>query len=134
MHTRTGLYQLFDRLLVDYLPSITNRKSFVVNDISNDIQIHADRKKLTFAFENILETALRYTKNDCIRISASSLKDNIQITLKENRQRSYFEMEEAVEELESLAKETGACITINSNDNNGSIISFSFYNRVNAAG
>ena len=133
MHTRPGLYQLLDHVLINYLPSVTNRKSFIVNDINRDILVHADKKLLAFVLENILETALRYTKNDCIRISASSLKDTVLITLKENRQRSYFEMEEAIEELESLAKQTGGSITINSNDNNGSIISFSFFNRVNAA-
>ena len=132
MHTRPGLYQFLDHVLINHLPSITTRKSFIVNDISRDILVHADKKLLGFVLENILETALRYTKNDCIRISASSVKDTVLITLKENRQRSYFEMEEAIDELESLAQKTGGSITINSNDTNGSIISFSFFNHAKA--
>ena len=133
MHKHNGLYQLLDNVLLNYLPSITNRKSFIVNDISRELPVYTDRKILTSVFENILETALRYSKNDCIRISANCLKDTVLITLKENRQRSYFEMEEVMEELEALAKELAGCITINSNDHNGSIISFSFYNKVKAA-
>ena len=133
MPSRTALYPIINNAIGNHLSVATARKSFFINEVNKDLKVFAERMVLQQVIDHLLKAVVRFTKNDCIRVAATISDNSIVLTLRENRLRSYFEMEETTQLLHSLANKIGGCITVNSNDGTGSYIALSFYHEVNVA-
>ena len=133
MNSHTELHQLVNDVLNSFVPFAVSRKSFVVNDVSRNMKVYADKDILALVFGNLIKTTLNHAENDCIRVSADHFSDIIFLNVKENSQRTYAAVAESVAQMQYLAEKLGGCITVNSDGKSGASVSLSFYNAGKAA-
>ena len=133
MNTYTELHQLVNDVVNSFLPLAVSRKSFIVNDVNNNMKVYADKDILALVFGDLIKTTLTFAENDCIRVSANYFSDTVFLNVKENSQRTYAAVAESVERIQHLAIKLGGCITVNSDGNDGASVSLSFYNAMKAA-
>ena len=133
MNNHTDLHLLVNDVLNSILPLALSRKSFIVNDVSHNMIIYADKDILALVLGDLIKTTLAYAENDCIRVSANYFSDTVFLNVKETSQRPYAAVAESVERIQPLAEKLGGCITVNSDGSNRVSISLSFYNATKAA-
>ena len=133
MNSYTELHRLVNDVLNSFLPLAVSRKSFIVNDVTHNMKVYADKDILALVFGDLIKTTLTYAENDCIRVSANYFSDTVFLNVKETSQRTSAAMAESVEWIQHLAEKLGGCITVNSNGGEGASVSLSFYNASKAA-
>lgn len=133
MNTHTELHQLVNDVLNSFLPLAVSRRSFIVNDVTRNMKIYADKDILALVFGDLIKITLSYSENDCIRVSANYFSDTVFLNVKENSHRTYAAMAESVERIQYLAEKLGGCVTVNSDGGEGASVSLSFYNAMKAA-
>jgi hypothetical protein len=129
----SALQEVVNLVMDSLVPFATTRKSFLVNDIAPEIELHADKDMLALVVSDVLKTAIRHTENDCIRITAKSVRDSIFLNVKENGCRPYIAVAESMERIQPLAEKLGGFITVASSSHEGVTVAFSFYNGHKAA-
>ncbi|RXK60965.1 hypothetical protein ESA94_10955 [Lacibacter luteus] len=81
MKTQIYLKPVIGHVAASLLPVAVLRHSFFINDVSPDLQLLTDEKKVAAAVKKLLLEELLQTDYACIRISALLEKDLLQLTV-----------------------------------------------------
>ncbi len=122
------LNQLVSRLATGILPEAVRRKSFIINDIPHEFNISIDEKMLSSVLNGLLYTAVTYSENSCIRISARVYGNIILVYVKDTRRFTHHTMSDRLLQLQPLAQKMGGNVSITTHGREVSAIAFSFPN------
>ncbi len=133
MGTQNELHDLVDKVMTSLLPLATNRNNSFINEITSELEVHADRDQVAMVFGNLLQRAVGLTTNGCIRVSAKSYFDKILLDVKETSNLPFTEVADSMEPIQLLAQQLGGCISVINNPMSGTSVALSFHNGVRAA-
>ncbi len=128
-----ALHHLVDELLISLLPQTIRRKSFIVNDVKQEMLLSTDENILATVLSNLLDTTISHTQNNCIRVSAKFFGNITLIHVKDNDNRHDGAITNCMYQVEQLAEKLGGCITISNNKVNGTTVAFSIFNNQRVA-
>lgn len=79
MKNQMFLKPVISHVTTKLLPVAVLKHSFFINDVSPDLQLTTDEKKVAAAIKQLLLVELLHTDHACIRISASVEKGLLQL-------------------------------------------------------
>ncbi|OQP59473.1 hypothetical protein A3860_37635 [Niastella vici] len=120
-----SLYQLVDQLMNSFIPLAVNQHSFIINDVKETFQLHADEQVLAFVIGNLLNNAINCSHNACIRIEAESKPEGVQIRVRNNASNYYSTIAHGFSEVVAAARSLGGHINIYNQRHEGTVITFS---------
>jgi heptaprenylglyceryl phosphate synthase len=121
------------QLLVDRLVSSSQGIAFrnkinVVNDVSRDIHMIADKRKLVPIIDELLTTVVANGRNSKVHISADRFKDIIILNIQDRNNYNGYALAFSIMSIESQINEAGGSLTIDGKQKKIATISFSFPN------
>jgi C4-dicarboxylate-specific signal transduction histidine kinase len=119
------LHRLVDQLMVGLLPLVTGKKSFIINDVDQTFQLHADENLLAYVLGNLLSGAINGTENVCIRVEAVCNKEGVQIRVRNNGSYFYSTVSNGFSHVVQAARQLGGNISIYNQRNEGTTLAFS---------
>lgn len=121
-------HQFIGSLINGIMPLAVSRKNSIINEVSQESFIKADRDKLAFIISNLLDDAVRSTTNSIIHISALSGEriGLVQIQTSETDVRNTFSP--TIGKIRETAKRMGGSINIECSKSEGTLITFTFCN------
>ena len=99
-----------------------NKKSFIVNDVNEAFELHADEQVLAFIIGNLLSNAISSSDHVCIRLEAVKEPKGIQIRVKNNGANFYSTGAHGFSEVLAAARSMGASINIYNQKHEGLMI------------
>jgi signal transduction histidine kinase len=121
-------YQFIDRLVNGIMPLAISRKNSIVNEVSRESFIKADRDKLAFIISNLLNDAVHSTTNSIIHISALSGERIGIVQIKTSDTDLHHSFSTVIGKIQETAKKMGGGISIESVRSEGTLITFTFCN------
>ena len=128
-----SLHCLVDELMTDLLPMAISHRSFILNDISQELMISTDENMLAYVLWNLLKSAISSTPHKCIRVEAILTGGCTLIYVKDAGAYFYRTISHGYRQVQFVAEKLGGSISIATNKNNGTTIAFTIYNRPKAA-
>jgi hypothetical protein len=126
--TQKTLDHLVSLLTTSVLPTAVRKKSFIVNEVPGELHIVTDENMLASILSSLLHTVVNHTENSCIRIAASGHGNIILVHMKESGNFNNYSVANDLQQIQSLAKKIGGCISISDRRENTTTIAFSFPN------
>ena len=126
MKNQFALKQLISKVTTTLMPMAGNRCSFFINDVSPDIQLLTDQDILASVVSELLQTALRQTENDCIRISAAIDHELVLLNVHENGYCPSSEMTRRIRLIQPLLASIGGSIVVAGHHREGHDLAFRF--------
>jgi hypothetical protein len=123
--TSVPLYKLIDQLLTGLLPLVTDRKSFIINNVDRSFNLQADEDVLAFVVGNLLSSAVNSTVNGCIRIEAELDEAFVQIRVRNSGVYFYNTGASGFSQVVQAARRLGGNISIHNQKNEGITVVFS---------
>ena len=117
-----SLHKLVDQLMLSFIPLAVNKKSFIVNDVNESFELHADEQVLAFIIGNLLSNAISSSDHVCIRLEAVKEPKGIQIRVKNNGANFYSTVAHGFSEVLAAARSMGASINIYNQKHEGLMI------------
>lgn len=130
MKNQIALKKLVGNVAQTILPNAVSRYSFFVNDVADDIQVSVDKDLLASILSKLLHTAVTQTENDCIRISAYELQEQIFLNVHENGRCYGANLFNKMEQMTALAAALGGTVAVKA-ATTGLDLSFRFRNSTN---
>jgi signal transduction histidine kinase len=119
------LHRLIDQLMVGLLPLVTDKKSFVINDVDQTFHLQADENLLAYVLGNLLSGAINGTENVCIRVEAVCNNNGVQIRVRNNGSYFYSTVSNGFSHVVQAARQLGGSISIYNQHNEGTTLIFS---------
>ena len=116
MPMKTTLHQVINRITERSLPDSVRKKSFIVNDVEDQLLIPADENKVASILSGIICLVIDNTDNGCIRISAQKTQDAVVVSVKETGITRNKMIIQQIERLCLLAEKMGAWIGFGENE------------------
>lgn len=120
-----SLHKLVDQLMLSFIPLAVNKKSFIVNDVNEAFELHADEQVLAFIIGNLLNNAISSSDHVCIRIEAVKQPKGVQIRVKNNGANFYSTVAHGFSEVLAAARSVGGSINIYNQKHEGTVITLS---------
>ncbi len=128
-----NLNELMSRLVNSALPSAVRRKSFILNDIPENLYVSDNENMLAAVLSSLLNTVVNHTENSCIRVSAKPYGGITLVYIKDSGSLSNHTIVHQLKDLQLLVKKVGGCISIFTKRQETPSIAFSFPNMAKAA-
>ena len=128
--THVELHSMVDRISVSFLPFVTRKNSFIINDVPADLLANTDEQMLGTILGSLINTVIANTQDCCIRISAKSYGKIVLFHLKETPQIKAPAFAVNLRELQQLAETIGGTISISHDEPEATTIVFSFANNL----
>ena len=128
-----ALHQLVDHVVVSLIHRVVQQRSFIINDLKQEMLVTTDENILTTVLSSLLDTTISNTQNNCIRVSAKFFGNIILIYIKDNDDGHDTAIFECLHQVERVAEKLGGCVTLTNNKVKGTTVAFSFYNGQNPA-
>jgi nitrogen fixation/metabolism regulation signal transduction histidine kinase len=119
------LHRLIDQLMVGLLPLVTDKKSFVINDVDQTFHLQADENLLAYVLGNLLSGAINGTENVCIRVEAVCNDNGVQVRVRNNGSYFYSTVSNGFSHVVQAARQLGGSISIYNQHNEGTTLIFS---------
>ena len=119
------LHRLIDQLMIGFLPLVTGKKSFIINDVDQTFHLHADENLLAYVLGNLLSGAINGTENVCIRVEAVCNKEGVQVRVRNNGTYFYSTVSNGFSHVVQAARQLGGNISIYNQHNEGTTLTFS---------
>ena len=119
------LHRLIDQLMVGLLPLVTDKKSFVINDVDQTFYLQADENLLAYVLGNLLSGAINGTENVCIRVEAVCNNNGVQVRVRNNGSYFYSTVSNGFSHVVQAARQLGGNISIYNQHNEGTTLIFS---------
>jgi signal transduction histidine kinase len=119
------LHRLIDQLMVGFLPLVTGKKSFIINDVDHSFHLQADENLLAYVLGNLLSGAINGTQNGCIRVEAVCNNDGVQVRVKNNGAYFHSTVSHGFSHVVQAARQLGGSISIYNQHNEGTTLTFS---------
>jgi hypothetical protein len=121
--TVISLQQLVKKLVNEYTPLTTGRRSFIINNVLSDIEVDVDETLLAFIVGNLVKAVVNNTEDDCIRIESLVSGSFVMLQIKDNGGYSYGSLADEMRHLQEMAGMIGAYIGVNNGDIKGTTVS-----------
>lgn len=126
---RISLCGIVDQLAEALEPAASIKKSYILNDVPQDIQVDADSHLLASVLGGLVNEVIRYTENGCVRVTAKSYNDVILLHVKNDGTLHYDSFSHNIARFQLQAKKLGGFVGFTSYRNKITTIAFSFMNR-----
>jgi len=123
--TSVSLHKLVDQLMNSFVPLAVNQHSFIINDVAETFQLHADEQVLAFVVGNLLNNAINSSHSVCIRVEAVKQPEGIQIRVRNNGANFYSTVAHGFSEVVAAARSMGGNINIYNQKHEGTVITLS---------
>jgi C4-dicarboxylate-specific signal transduction histidine kinase len=120
-----SLHKLVDQLMNSFIPLAVNKHSFIINDIDENFQLHADEQVLAFVVGNLLNNAISSSESVCIRVEAVKQTDGVHIRVRNNGSYFYSSVAHGFSQVVEAARTLGGNINIYNQRNEGTVITLS---------
>jgi hypothetical protein len=129
-----SLHDIVDIIAQSMEYAALHNKSFIINDVREDILIDTDQDLLSNTLSSLVNEVIRHTENGCIRISAKSYKSNIILLhVKNDGCLNYDSVSQKLTRIQTQAERLGGFVGFTSYRNKLTTIAFSFRNMQPAA-
>jgi hypothetical protein len=125
----TSLQSLVNELTANLLQPTTKNQNIVVNEITADIAILADQKKIQSVLTDLMFTVLNNARNGRIHISAERFREIVTIEIEERNTYNGYALAFSIKALEPIARLVGGYISIKGQHQLTTTVSFSFPNQ-----
>lgn len=119
---------LINRLMNDSLLSAVQSKSSMVNEISPELQMIADEKKIAPVISKLLTTVLANSRNGKIHITAGRFRDVVILEIQDRNNYNGYALAYSILSMQSQATMIGGYITMEGQQQLVTTISFGFPN------
>lgn len=123
--TAVSLHKLVDRLMNSFIPAAVSKNSFIINDVDENFQLHADEQVLAFVVGNLLHNAISSSKSVCIRVEAVKKTDGIHIRVRNNGSYFYSTVSNGFSQVVEAARHLGGSINIYNQRYEGTVVTLS---------
>jgi signal transduction histidine kinase len=123
--TTISLNRLVNQLMTGLIPLAVNKKSFIINDVDQSMELEADIDVLAYVVGNLITNAVNSTQNSCIRVEAIVEGASVQIRVRNNSTHFYSSTSGGFTHLVSAARQIGGDISIHNWKNEGTTLVFS---------
>lgn len=124
----TALKTLVSNLVAGIVPTTVRNKSFIVNDVPAELNFSANPDMIASVLSNLFSIVAVHSTDSCIRISAKSYHDMIQVQLRDQNSCSTYTIAHGLQSTQPIAEKIGGFLGITSQRKNETIIVFSFPN------
>ena len=125
-NTKTSLQLLVNRLVSNLLADIVRSKSFIVNEVSPEFLITADKSKVTSVISELLTTVVANSRNGHIYITAEKFGDIVIFQIQDRNNYNGYALAGSIKSIEPMALMIGGNINIKGQQHLVATISFSF--------
>lgn len=119
---------LINRLMNDSLLPAVQSKSCMVNEISPELQMIADEKKIAPVISKLLTTVLTNSRNGKIHITAGRFRDVVILEIQDRNNYNGYALAYSILSMQSQATMIGGYITMEGQQQLVTTISFGFPN------
>ncbi|HEX7902723.1 MAG TPA: hypothetical protein VF487_02510 [Chitinophagaceae bacterium] len=119
---------LVNRLMNDSLLLATQRKSYIVNEISLEMELIANEEKIAPVINELLTTVLTNSRNGKIHITAEKFRDVAILEIQDRNNYNGYALAYSILSMESQATTIGGYITMKGQQQLVTTISFGFPN------
>lgn len=128
-NTGSSLQSIVNYLLRHPLAdTLREADSSVINEISADLVLRADRNKITSLIQDLLETVIRNARKGRIHIKADRFRDIVILEIQDRSNYNGYALENSIRWMEPQARMVGGYISLKGIQQLDSTISFSFPN------
>lgn len=111
----------------------SRKKSYIINDIPEDIVIDTDENLVASVLSNLLKEIIGHTESGCIRITAKTFNNLVLLHVKNDGSLHYDSMSQNLSAIHEQAEKLGGFVGFTSFRNKVTTIAFSFMNMKEAA-
>ena len=129
----TSLYGLVNRISDGLVPAAMRNKSFIINDVPENICANVDEDLLSSVLSKLMNVVIMNTENSCIRITAKTYGNLVLLHVTDDGCLNYNLISQNLTRIQSLAERLGGFVGFTSTRNKLTTIAFSFMNRQEAA-
>lgn len=122
------LHNLVDRLITTFLPTAGRNHNFFINAIPRELPVEHNREWVASIISGMLATAVNNARNKCIRLSAKRYGYVFVVEVHETGRVNNAPANSDLQQIQKLAEKIGGCLSVNSQDEEQAIMSFSFPN------
>lgn len=128
-----SLYTLVN-LIADSMEYAANdNKSFIINDVPEDIIVETNEQLLASILSNLLNEVIMHTSNGCIRITAKLFNNVVLLHVKNDGSLNYDSVSQKMTRMQVQAEKLGGFVGFTSYRNRLTTIAFSFMNKYTAS-
>ncbi|MES1215799.1 MAG: hypothetical protein ABUT20_09785 [Bacteroidota bacterium] len=122
-----SLDELVGLLANSALPAAVRKKSFIVNDVPEKLNIAADENMLASVLSSLLHTVVSHADNSCIRIGADVEGNNVQVNVKDSSN-NYHSVDADLQQVQMLAQKMSGYVSVSDRLEKSVTIAFRFPN------
>ncbi|HEY6505534.1 MAG TPA: hypothetical protein VIZ28_16280 [Chitinophagaceae bacterium] len=127
------LHNIIDLIAGSMEYAAAHNKSFIINDVPEDILIGADENLLASVLDNLMSEVIMHTENGCIRITAKLFGNVVLLHVKNDGSLNYDSVSQKLMTIQTQAEQLGGFVGFTSYRNKLTTIAFSFMNMQTAA-
>jgi heptaprenylglyceryl phosphate synthase len=123
-----SLQLLVNRMVSSSIDTATRNKTNVVNDVSRDIQLMADKSKVVPLIDELLATVVANSRNSEIHVNADCYRDIVILNIQDRNNNNGYALDFSIMSLESQVRAAGGSLSIDGKQKRVATVSFSFPN------
>ncbi|MBC7949347.1 MAG: HAMP domain-containing histidine kinase [Chitinophagaceae bacterium] len=124
----SSLHSLVSTISDSLQPATQRNKSFILNDVPEDIYMGVDEDMVASVLSGLLNIVISHSANSCIRITAKSYSDVVLLHVKDDGCVNYDSISQNLTRMQALAEKLGGFVGFTSYRNKLTTIAFSFMN------
>lgn len=122
------LNKLTGKIANSFLPVAVRNRSFIVNDIPEDLAIGHNQEWVASVISGMLDAVVRHAKDTCIRLTARKYGYLNVLEMRESGCISTYAMACGLQEVQSIVQKIGGSLNISIEKQKNTTVSFSFPN------
>lgn len=126
MKKNIRLHELASHIIKSILPSAICRKSLIINDIRENIFLHADEDLVSIVLNSLLANTVSSSLNSCIRVSALQEYGETIVTVSDNNSDYSRYISGKMTKVQPIVKKMGGDLRFEFNKRNSITILLSF--------
>jgi len=128
-----SLYNIVTLIAGSMEHTANDNKSFIINDVPEDIVIDTDEQLLASVLSNLMSEVIMHTRDGCIRITAKLFRNVVLLHVKNDGSLNYDSVSQKMTKMQAQAEKLGGFVGFTSYRNKLTTIAFSFMNKQIAA-
>ena len=122
------LHHLADRLVTSFLPAAIRNHNFFINEVPTGLPIEHNNEWVASVISGMIATAVSNTKDNCIRLTAKKYGYVFVFEIKSACKTNNHPLNADLQQMQRLAEKIGGCLLINTQNEEKTMMSFSFPN------
>jgi len=122
------LHHLVDRLITSFLPTAVRHQNVFINEIPGNMTVEYNNEWVASVISGMIATITGNTKNNCIRFSAKKYGYVFVLEIKSTARATSHPLNPDLQQMQQLAEKIGGCLFFNNQNEEKTLMSFSFPN------